>query len=52
MDALLRMTVDYARTLVVVTHDADVAARCSRTVHMRDGRIVDAGTAPAPEAGR
>ncbi|TPW76902.1 ABC transporter ATP-binding protein [Schumannella sp. 10F1B-5-1] len=50
MDALLRMTVDYGRTLVVVTHDADVAARCSRTVHMRDGRIVAADAAPAATA--
>ena len=26
--------------LVVVTHDAQVAACCDRTVHMRDGRVV------------
>nr|WP_246286930.1 ATP-binding cassette domain-containing protein [Schumannella luteola] len=50
MDALLRIVTDYGRTLVVVTHDADVAARCTRTVHMRDGRIVDAPVAPGAQA--
>lgn len=27
-------------TLVVVTHDEDLAARCGRQVHLRDGRVV------------
>jgi len=40
MDALLWSTTGQGRTLLVVTHDADVAARCSRTVLVRDGRIV------------
>jgi putative ABC transport system ATP-binding protein len=40
MDALLWSSTGQGRTLIVVTHDAEVAARCSRTVHMRDGRIV------------
>ncbi len=30
--------------LVVVTHDPAVAARATRTIHMRDGRVVDSGT--------
>ncbi|KAB1659899.1 ABC transporter ATP-binding protein [Pseudoclavibacter sp. CFCC 13796] len=38
--ALLDSTVAQGRTLVMVTHDATVASRCSRTVHMRDGRLV------------
>ena len=42
MNALLWSTTEQGRTLIVVTHDADVAARCSRTVHVRDGRIVSA----------
>lgn len=42
MDALLWSTTGQGRTLVVVTHDADVAARCSRTIAVRDGRIVSA----------
>ncbi|WP_353111408.1 ABC transporter ATP-binding protein [Microbacterium sp.] len=45
MDALLWSTTGQGRTLVVVTHDADVAARCSRVVSMRDGAIVPAGVA-------
>ncbi|MFJ6548066.1 MULTISPECIES: ABC transporter ATP-binding protein [unclassified Microbacterium] len=40
MDALLWSTTGQGRTLVVVTHDADVAARCTRTVAVRDGRIL------------
>lgn len=42
MDALLWSTTGQGRTLLVVTHDRAVAARCSRTVHVRDGRIVSA----------
>ena len=40
MDALLDSTVGQGRTLVLVTHDPDVAARCERIVEVRDGRIV------------
>ncbi|MGF6821262.1 putative ABC transport system ATP-binding protein [Microbacterium sp. ZKA21] len=40
MDALLWSTTGQGRTLVVVTHDANVAQRCSRIVHVRDGRII------------
>jgi len=29
------------RTIIVVTHDAEVAGHCRREIHMRDGRIVD-----------
>ncbi|MGO2660242.1 ABC transporter ATP-binding protein [Mycetocola reblochoni] len=41
LDALLGSTVGQGRTLVVVTHDEDVAARCARIVRLRDGRIRD-----------
>lgn len=43
MDALLWATTGQGRTLIVVTHDPDVAARCSRTVSVRDGRLVTEG---------
>lgn len=41
LDALLHATTGQGRSLVVVTHDAEVARRCDRVLHMRDGRIVD-----------
>jgi len=35
------------RTVVVITHESDVAARAQRVIRMRDGRIVeDTGAAP------
>ena len=40
MDALLWSTTGQGRTLVLVTHDPQVAARCSRTVAVRDGLVV------------
>ncbi|MEX5303147.1 ABC transporter ATP-binding protein [Kocuria sabuli] len=33
-------------TLVVVTHDPELAARCDRQVHLRDGRVVPAPGVP------
>lgn len=39
MSALLESTVGRGRTLVLVTHDEDVAARCHRVVQIRDGRV-------------
>jgi putative ABC transport system ATP-binding protein len=41
MDALIGSTTGRGRSLVVVTHDEDVAARCSRVLRLADGRIVD-----------
>ena len=50
---LFRRLVDEGRTIVMVTHDPDLAARTRRTVHMVDGEILD-GTlvdgAPQPAA--
>ncbi|WP_420897565.1 ABC transporter ATP-binding protein [Georgenia faecalis] len=40
MDVLLSTVTGSGRTLVVVTHDDDVAARCRRTIRLHDGRIV------------
>lgn len=51
MDALLGSTVGQGRTLVVVTHDAEVAARCARVVTMSDGRIVADSWAAGSTAG-
>jgi len=38
------------QTILMVTHDDDVAAAAARIARMKDGRVVDAGTA-APAAG-
>lgn len=39
LDALLRVNDEHGTTVVVVTHDPEVAARLPRTVTIRDGRI-------------
>ncbi|HRW19414.1 MAG TPA: ATP-binding cassette domain-containing protein [Dermatophilaceae bacterium] len=39
LDALLRVNAEQGTTVVVVTHDPEVAARLPRTVTIRDGRI-------------
>lgn len=40
LDVLMQSTVGRGNTLVMVTHDADVAARCDRIISLRDGRII------------
>ena len=35
-------------TIVVVTHETDIAARTRRTIRFRDGRIVESDAANAP----
>ena len=41
LHTLFRRLVDEGRTIVMVTHDPDLAARTRRTVHMVDGEILD-----------
>jgi len=45
---LFQTLVDEGRTIVMVTHDPDLAIRTRRTVHMVDGEILD-GTLATPE---
>lgn len=45
MEALISSTVGQGRSLVVVTHDEGVAARCARVVRIADGRIADEAVA-------
>jgi ABC-type lipoprotein export system ATPase subunit len=42
-DLLRRLNREFHQTMVVVTHDAEVAAKCDRTLRMRDGKFVDGG---------
>lgn len=42
MDALIGSTTGRGRSLVVVTHDENVAARCGRVIRLRDGIVVEA----------
>ncbi|NEM91976.1 ABC transporter ATP-binding protein [Galbitalea soli] len=46
-DELFALNREHGITLVIVTHDEDLAARCDRQVHMRDGRLVEFTSAPA-----
>jgi putative ABC transport system ATP-binding protein len=45
LTALLASTTGQGRTLVIVTHDAEVGARCDRIVRIADGRLL------VPQAG-
>lgn len=40
LSALLQATAGRGRTLVMVTHDEGVAARCSRVIRLQDGHVV------------
>lgn len=40
-DLLFSLQRDRGITLVIVTHDADLAALCGRTIYIRDGAIVE-----------
>ncbi|HEX2752228.1 MAG TPA: ABC transporter ATP-binding protein, partial [Alphaproteobacteria bacterium] len=42
VDLMFDLTRQNGTTLVLVTHDAELAARCDMTVHIRDGMIADA----------
>jgi putative ABC transport system ATP-binding protein len=41
MDLICELNRNHGQTFVLVTHDANIAARANRTVHMVDGLIVD-----------
>ena len=47
MSNLLDSTTGQGRTLVVVTHDPGIGARCDRIVHVVDGKVVVAASADA-----
>jgi putative ABC transport system ATP-binding protein len=41
IDLLLGLQDDTGMTLVLITHDKDIAVRCSRCIKMKDGKIVE-----------
>jgi putative ABC transport system ATP-binding protein len=52
-DLLFERVAAVGATLMLVTHDPDLAARCDRMIHVRAGRVVDDPVAHhAAEAGR
>jgi len=40
-DVLFSLNRDFATTLVLVTHDPQLAARCERRVRLQDGRLLE-----------
>jgi putative ABC transport system ATP-binding protein len=50
IDLMFALNREYGSTLIVVTHDPDVASRCGRWVELRAGRIVAQGSEPARAA--
>lgn len=41
MELLLKLNQERGTTLIIVTHDADIAEQTQRVIHIRDGMIVD-----------
>jgi len=39
MSLMQQLNREHGQTFVIVTHDPGIAARCHRTVHMRDGQV-------------
>jgi len=48
MNLLSRVNAERGMTVVLVTHDPNVAARCGRVVQMQDSQVIDDGAEPAP----
>lgn len=42
-DLLFRLNEDQGITLIIVTHDRDIANRCDRQLHIKDGKLVRHG---------
>ena len=40
MDLIVDLNRQHMQTFVIVTHAPDIAARCHRIVHMKDGQII------------
>ena len=47
MDLLFRLRAEAGTTLMLITHNAHLAARCSRRIHLADGCVVEIDLSPA-----
>jgi putative ABC transport system ATP-binding protein len=41
LDMFRELNQKFGQTIVMITHNPEAAAACSRVIHMRDGRVVD-----------
>ena len=46
MDLLFRLRAEIGTTLMLITHDPHLAARCSRRIHLADGRVGEIDLSP------
>jgi putative ABC transport system ATP-binding protein len=46
MDLLFRLRAEFGTTLLLITHDQHLAARCTRRVHLADGRVTEVDYSP------
>jgi putative ABC transport system ATP-binding protein len=42
-DLLFQLNKEQGITLIIVTHDRDIAVRCDRQIHIKDGKLVNRG---------
>lgn len=42
-DLLFKLNKEHGITLIIVTHDSDIANRCKRQIHLKDGKLVSRG---------
>jgi putative ABC transport system ATP-binding protein len=47
MDLLFRLRAETGTTLLLITHDPHLAARCTRRIHLADGRVTEIDISPA-----
>ena len=52
MDLMMGLNAEQSTTLILVTHDPALAARCGRTLRLEAGHLVDSGSGPNAEAVR
>ncbi len=52
LDLFVQLNRESGMTLVLVTHEADVASRARRTVEIRDGRVISDRSVALPQAGK